>query len=308
MGVDFKTYLCSEDSHPVSLDADRTEECLNNGLFQKHVDEFIAKYGDLKESSRVLDYSYVKELITDGDFGLLTLLIAVANYGIKDYPDFWQTDALSLYTKYKGKKQFCASSTGKKPYDYTSGGLGIAHWDSGNLDDIYMTVGFDLSADKKHFDTLLPLSGTITKWKHILFEGIDRIAPVFSKGSKMRLFDRGLKQDSKWLKWAHDLLYYKDSNGSPIYQRYLFKLWLHKFWFPTISLLKSKESSNEHTICLQDAVRISRAGNSATSLIRSLVGKNVKDQYVGYYNDTDRYMRQKGFCRRCADIIGWEIK
>lgn len=304
MGIDIKTYLCSEDSLPVDLVLDKTKDCFDSGIFNNQVNKFIKEYGSLSGKSRLLDYSFIKEIIDAGNFGLLTLIIAVANYGIKNVPNTWDLDAVSLHHNYK---PFCASSEGKKPYDYKSGGLGIAHWDSGNLDDIYTTVGFPLSVDKSHFEGLLCTEGSITKWKTITFNGINRVAPVFSKDATMRLFDNGLKQDTKWKEWAHDILYYTDDNGEPVYQHYLFRLWIEKFWFRTIDVLKSKESTNEHKICLQDAVRISRAGSSMTSLISKSCGKTVKEQYELYKGDADRYVRQKAFCKRCADIIKWEL-
>ena len=303
MSTDLKAYLCSEDSTPISLDTDKTRQCIDSGIFFTHVDKFIREYGDLSGRSRLIDYSFIKEIADAGNFGLLTLIIAVANYGIKNVPSTWGLDAVSLYHNYKS---FCASSEGKKPYDYKKGGLGIAHWDSGNLDDIYMTVGFPESTDKPHFNSLLCRNGSIIKWKQITFNGITRIAPAFSKDASMRLFDDGLKQDDQWEQWAHDILHYTDKDSRPIYQHYLFKLWMDKFWFRTVNLLKEKESTNTHRICLQDAVRISRAGSSMTSLISKSCGKTVKEQYELYKGDADRYVRQKSFCRRCADIISWE--
>lgn len=304
MSIDIKAYLCSEDSFPIQLDADKTKDCIDNSTFTHQVDKFIKEYGTLTDRSRLLDYSFIKEIVDAGNFGLLTLIIAVANYGIKNIPNTWDLDAVSLYHNYK---PFCASSEGKKPFDYKSGGLGIAHWDSGNLDDIYTTVGFPLSVDKSHFESLLCSKGSITKWKTIVFAGIDRVAPVFSKDASMRLFDNGLKQDAAWRDWAHDILYYTDKNEQYVYQHYLFKLWVEKFWYRTVDTLKTKESTDAHTICLQDAVRISRAGSSMTSLISKSCGKTVKEQYELYKGDTDRYVRQKAFCRRCADIIKWEL-
>lgn len=303
MSIDIKAYLCSEDSSPVQLDLDKTKDCINDGTFFDHVDKFIREYGNLSGRSRLIDYSFIKEIIDAGNFGLLTLIIAVANYGIKNVPDTWGLDAVSLYKNYK---PYRASDEGKKPYDYKKGGLGIAHWDSGNLDDIYTTVGFPVSVDRAHFEGLLCTSGNITSWKQITFEGIKRLSPVFSKSSTMRLFDNGLKQDSQWEDWTHDILYYVDEYGKPIYQHYLFKLWMDKFWFRAVNILKEKESTDAHIICLQDAVRISRAGSSMTSLISKLCGKTVREQYELYKGDTDRYVRQKAFCRRCADIIKWE--
>ena len=301
--TEYKKYLCSEDDRITVVSQDNTRS-----VYKAHVKEFISTYGDLEGTNRLLDFSFVKKLINDRDFGLLTLLIAVANYGIKDPPANWKLDAVNLDPGYKSKKPFCASNTGKSPFDYKKGGLGIAHWDSGNLDDIYMQVGFpaDMSkADQDHFSKLLVTSGTVS-WGSGSFSGMSRTIPHFSKGAKMRLFDKGLKQDSKWLKWAHDILYYKTPSGEMPFQYFLFELWFNKFWYPTVNNLMSKSPSGSHRPCIQDAVRIARAGNSATGLISKSCGKDVASQYSVYYNDKERYMRQKAFCRRCADIIGYE--
>ena len=309
--TDYKKYLCSEDNKITSLSLDRTETLLNNGEFDKHVNEFLKGYGSTNGANRYIPFNFVNNLIGSGNYGLLALLIAVANYGISGAPTNWSLDAVNLDPDYKKKKPFCASNTGKAPFDYTKGGLGIAHWDSGNLDDIYTTIGFDpsevaTSAQKDHFKSLLVKDNSITSWKPIKFAGKDRIAPVFSKKHPdIRLFDKGLKQDSAWLAWAKKVVYYRTDSGDYIYNKYLFRLWVQKFWVPTVNSLKKKQSTAAHKIGIQDAVRIARAGNSATGLIYSSSGKNVQQQYQIYYNDKERYMRQKAFCRRCADIIGY---
>ena len=309
--TDYKKYLCSEDNKVTPLSLDRTETLLNNGEFDMHVNEFLKSYGSSNGANRYIPYSFVQNLIISGDYGLLTLLLAVANYGVSNAPANWSLDAVNLNPDYKKKKPFCASNTGKAPFDYTKGGLGIAHWDSGNLDDIYTTIGFDpsevaTSAQKDHFKSLLVKDNSITGWKPIKFAGINRVAPVFSKKHPdIRLFDKGLKQDSAWLAWAKKVVYYRTDSGDYIYNKYLFRLWVQKFWVPTVNSLKKKQSTAAHKIGIQDAVRIARAGNSATGLIYSSSGKNVQQQYQIYYNDKERYMRQKAFCRRCADIIGY---
>ena len=309
--TDYKKYLCSEDNKVTSLSLDRTEALLNNGEFDMHVNEFLKSYGSSNGANRYIPFNFVNNLIGSGNYGLLTLLLAIANYGISGAPTNWPLDAVNLDPDYKKKKPFCASNTGKAPFDYTKGGLGIAHWDSGNLDDIYTTIGFDpsevaTSAQKDHFKSLLVTDNSITGWKDITFAGKQRKAPIFSKKHPdIRLFDKGLKQDSTWLAWAKKVVYYRTDSGDYIYNKYLFRLWVQKFWVPTVNSLKKKQSTAAHKIGIQDAVRIARAGNSATGLIYSSSGKNVQQQYQIYYNDKERYMRQKAFCRRCADIIGY---
>ena len=306
-----KKYLCKEDAIFTSLSKDMTESLIASGAFR---DEFLNAYGSTTGANRLIDVSFVNSLVGVGNYGLLTLLIAVANYGVSGAPSTWDKDAVNLDPDYKNRSAFCASNTGKGPYDYKQGGLGIAHWDSGNLKDIYSTIGFSVDTKQNvldHFKQLLVTDNSITSFKQLQYnyngKSINRLVPVFNKTHPdMRLFDNGLKQDSDWLNWAYSILYYRDDDDRPAYQYYLFELWVKKFWIPTVTTLKKKTPRNGHTPSLQDAVRIARAGNSKTVLIAQSCGKTVAEQYELYYADKQRYVRQKSFCRRCADIIGWE--
>lgn len=327
---DLVAYLRTEDKKPIPLSADKTSNCIINGTFKTHVDEFLNKYGDLTGTSKLLDGAFVQKLINAGNFGLLTLIIGAGNYGIKNYNDFltgdnaWAIidDPVNLYKGLDTK--FCASNTGKNPYDHKTGGLGMPHWDAENLKDIYTTHGFDPDIsddDKKHFESLLiadypdPLKrpnydGKISKWKIgkcILDKTITRCFPVFSGKVYIRRFDKGLKQDAKWLEWARKILYYRGDGDNRVYQYDLFNRWIIKFWNPTMAKLKTTKAESGHTICLQDAIRISRAGSSATGLINDMVGRNVSQQYDIYYGGEDRYDRQKAFCRRLCDIVGYAL-
>lgn len=330
-------YLCTEDEDPIPLNVDKTNQCLQSGLFDTHVITFLHKYGDLTGTSKLLDADFIQTLMDDGNFGLLALLIGAGNYGIKNYEAYttgdhaWASidDAVNKYNELN-KTKFCASSGGKNPYDYKTGGLGMPHWDAENLKDIYTRLGFDENisdSDRKHFESLLldipkknseKYTGKITGWqtgklklyykKTGLDLGITRCFPVFSGTVYMRRFDNGLKQDTKWLDWAKQILYYQGESGNDrYYQLYLFQRWIDKFWLPAIKGLSNAKAESGHTICLQDAIRISRAGSSATGLMSQMYGKNVKHQYEIYYGGKDRYDRQKAFCRRIADIIGYEL-
>lgn len=318
-------YLRTEDEDPIPLNVDKTADLIINGTFRKHVDEFLNLYGDFTGTQKLLDGNFVQKLIEAGNFGLLTLIIGAGNYGIKNYSDEdWSKIKVDPVNLYKGlNTKFCASDGGKNPYDYKTGGLGMPHWDSDNLKEIYTRHGFDPNisdSDKKHFESLLiaehpkkpeEYNGTISDWKigkTALDQSITRCFPVFSGKVYMRRFDKGLKQDAKWLEWARKLLYYRGENdNNRVYQYNLFEMWITKFWNPTMSRLKTTSAESGHTICLQDAIRISRAGSSATGLIKEMVGKNVSHQYDIYYGGEDRYDRQKAFCRRLCDIVGYEL-
>lgn len=305
-------YLLTPDANRLPVSVDKTKLLFNNGIFQKHVDEFLNKFGRLTGASRYISSDFVKSLISAGDFGLLTIILGVANYGISNPDPKWKIDAVNYNPDFRNKKLFCASNMGKAPFDYKVGGLGIAHWDTSNYYNIYSTIGFpqDITqSERNHLANLLVLDGSISGWTDIVYCGESRKAPKFNTSKpKMRLFDddkkdpsiKGVKRDPLWLKWANDILNYK-KDGTYIYQHYLFKLWLIKFWYPTVDGLAKRNGS------IQDAVRISRAGNSFASLINASVGKDVVAQYELYEGDKERYVRQKCFCRRCADIIGYEL-
>lgn len=316
-------YFKTEDSIPVPLELDKTSECINSGKLNQHVDEFLENYGGLTNLDRVLDYKYVSNLVEDGNFGLLCLLIAVANWGVsKDYPSNWKQDAYTLLPEYKDKRPFCASDQGKTPYDYKSGGLGIPHFDSDNFLKFYTTFGFDNNisdSTKKHFESLLLSEGNVTGWSSIKFNSEARLIPTFASGSKPRNFDNGLKQDSEWLNWANNIVYFKNKDDQAIYQQYLTKYWIENYWLSTMQELKKYHSTSNHVICVQDAIRIARMKNSGTNqsqwgsdVYRHMYGCTVAEQSDAYgFNlqnaSEDRYNRQKAFCRRCGDILGWEL-
>jgi hypothetical protein len=125
-----------------------------------------------------------------------------------------------------------------------------------------------------------------------------------------RRFDDGLKSNKTWTDWAYSILHGKNSSGDMIYQAYLFRLWVTKFWEPTIQALKEEPAMGargDHRVCLQDAVRIARMGNSATSLIDKAAGFNVSTQldvYNSHYPDKPEHViKQWAFCKRCAYML-----
>lgn len=332
-GSTYESYLRMEDDIPIPLSKDMTAACISNGKFGKHVDEFLDRYGDLESTARRLDWSFVKKVLTDGDIGLLSLLYGPAHYGIKDPPSNWPKNDQVKYPPrdpvlhdpgHTKSKEFCAGNIGKLPYHYKIGGLGIAHWDAENLDDIYLTCGFDphmSQADRDHFAKLIisepvkqsdkaKFTGKVVGWKSGQYKGIDRLFPIFQGKCYMTRFDKGLKQDAKWLEWAKNIVYYKHPTKGRVYQHFLFEMWIRKMWLPTINKLKSSTPVKGHTICLQDAVRISRAANSRTGWISPMCGKNVSQQYDIYKsNGTQKHaMKQKAYCKRLCKILEWELK
>lgn len=307
-------YLRREDDNPIPYTIDQTDKLLYNGKFAEHVDNYLNLYFDKTGTKRNLNSNFIDYILTDGDFGLLALLIAVANHGVEDPQNLGLTDdPVTHMIEYKNRKPFLASDIGKKAKDHKpgEGGLGIAHWDAENLQDIYTTIGFDPSCDKNYFTKLLldvpkkekdkkKYTGIITGWRTGSFKNEDRVFPIFQKHCYMRRFDYGLSKDEKWEAWAKQLLEYNGPDGR-IYQQYLFQLWVKTFWIKSKQALANAISAHKY---IQDLVRISRAGNSASSFISQMAGQDCNRQYEIY--DTGKKLRddrQKSYCKRCNVII-----
>lgn len=312
--------VTKDDEHPIPLDIDKTERCLSDGTFALHVAEFIDKYGDFTGINRLLDYNFVKKIVKSGNYGLLTLLIAVANYGVKNPPPEWKTDPVNDHKDFVQRKPFCATGDGKTPYDHDEGGLGIAHWDDDNLKTIYTTCGFDpnlSSDDKSKLQKLFiadkpdrpEYTGRCTGWKSGTFKDMSRIFPEFERSPKptMRHFDNGLKQDATWLNWALNLLKYNKDGLSRPYQEFLFELWIKEFWIP----VKRRVSASSRPR-LQDVIRISRISNSYGGLKTKLDGKSVLAQCTRYLIEkpakATRYLKQFCFCQRACKIAEYEYE
>lgn len=308
-----------DDENPIPLSADKTELCLSNGVFNLHVAEFIDKYGDLKKTDRLLDYTFIQKLVKAGNYGLLTLLIAVANYGVKNVPSTWKVDPVNEHQEFVNKSPFCASGDGKTPYDCKRGGLGIAHWDSENLQTIYTSCGFDPSLSSNDKSKLQKLfiatppykshhTGKCTGWRYGTFKGMTRIFPEFEKKPKpsIRKFDDGLKEDDTWLNWAKDLLYYNRNGLFRKYQEFLFEMWIKEFWIP---VKKNVAASSRPR--LQDVIRISRISNSYGGLKSKLPGESVSEQFRKYIIQQPakviRYSKQFYFCQRACKIAEYEM-
>ena len=319
--------LYKDDEKIIPLEYDRTNVCIENGLFYEHVNTFLELYMTLDGAKRLIDRSFINELIMCGNFGLLSLLISVANYGVKDPDPAWGDDPVySSFSQAKNdaakRKPYYASNIGKTPDDFDKGGLGICHWDDANLKVIYTTCGFRPGMTKDYYEELanlivLPRQTDVSSeidfkgWKSIKYKGIDRLAPIFTKEAVMRQFDKGLRQNTKWVDWAEEIVNYKMGEENPKYpyQEFLFKLWVDKFWTYTARTLLAKKGRNKYIPSLQDLVRISRIGNSNKGLVDKVAGLPPKVQVETYcnYREPDRRRMQMMFCARTNKILEAEL-
>lgn len=326
----FKQLLTSPDATKVPISLDKTLENLSNGKFDRAVQEIIEI--QKKSGRRAFSYKsdwFKKRIVEDGNYGLLCLIVAVANWGVEDVPTDL-ADPMRMSEDAKGKKAWFAPSAvnGKGFFDYTAGGLGIAHWDSGNLQDIYERVGFTKEQATKDMLRLIYIKDAAKASWSPMPGNPDRFIPVppykESAGEAcLRKFDAGLSalflskelSSRPWQNWAKGIVEYKDGNGLYQYQYILTRLWVEKFWKPVIRKITKAT--------LNDAFRIARACNSANSYgMRSCNSDgtcaSILKQYTNYppgkitekgvtYDacEKKRYMNQKGFARRCADLVGY---
>ena len=127
----------------------------------------------------------------------------------------------------------------------------------------------------------------------------------------MRQFDKGLRQNTKWVDWAEEIVNYKMGEENPKYpyQEFLFKLWVDKFWTYTARTLLAKKGRNKYIPSLQDLVRISRIGNSNKGLVDKVAGLPPKVQVETYcnYREPDRRRMQMMFCARTNKILEAEL-
>lgn len=325
----YRNYLKEEDEIAIPIEYDKTVTLVSNGIFFEHVDEFLDTYGTERGGiyPTNLDYKFIKKLIDAGNIGLLSLLMNIAHYGAKNYPSTWTDDPLKHDPWHKNIIPFTHGYEGKAPFRYTFSGLGIADFDVGKIGRMYTRAGFNENIDKDHLASVIVKSpesdsqGTVSGWKSITFSkdknNPNRLVPIFknAKGKvvdkgKWTKFDCGLKQDSQWREWAKYILNYKGDSKNPWpYQHLLFSMWVELFWAPIVKKLKTTQSKNNHIICLQDAVRFSRAVNSGSNDISGIYGDRVEAFYNTYrsHGDAEHCVKQHAYAKRVNAILVYEL-
>ncbi len=117
--------------------------------FEKHIDQLLEIGGwsptgteKTQRYGESIPFELCREIVEDGDIGLLALVIGAGNWGVSGLPDdldpnpFQCQEHLAKYFgggRWKGR----GKGSGKHVMDLTQGGLGIAHYDSGKLKKLY---------------------------------------------------------------------------------------------------------------------------------------------------------------------------
>lgn len=338
-----KEILCEEDKRPLDVSLDATETLIKTGEFYNHVDEFISLYGNLSGADRKVPVSFVNKLKDAGNYGLLTMILAYANYGISGVTDEdianWGIDAVTKCDNYKDASPFsAATNTTRNPFS-TYGGLGMMDFDGLSLGVIYQLFGFDINNDKAKQDKFAKLivvdppteKKTISSFNSNgvkVTEEVDYIGKISqweantnlpaSVGTRLfprltyteyetqwRLFNDGLKKDSDWGKWAKQLLQYNNTSDDNV-GRY-FQRELFKLWVDRVWLFAVDGVNNHmtsgHFSCLQDVVRASVALYIEPSIGNAIFANNVAQQYKLFGGDAPKYIEKKAFIHRLNTII-----
>lgn len=334
--ANFCSYLCSSYTNPVPVSVDRTPENIKNGKFDKAIDELLSSVG----TKRVLDVSsdwFKKHILEECNMALLGLLGGAGNWGFSNVPS-GVLDCMTLCKDGQVRKGWDEPDEkhGKGLFDYKVGGLGIAHFDSGALYNIYRLIGFPAKyATREMLSLIFYANANSAVWQD-MSDGSGRKIPDLDNGGKCICDFNGMgKNASKrsglsaifsasspfpskpWQDWAHEILYAQNSDGSYPYQRILFRYWVDNFWMEQRNRLKNAT--------LNDIFCIARISNSVPAVAYTCCKRDgtavaPKAQYNAYcveYANTRgkteeekeekraRYARQLGNGRRVGDLIGY---
>ena len=332
--ANFCSYLCSGYTNPVPVSIDRTPENLKNGKLDKAVDELLALVG----TKRSLDVSsdwFKKHILEECNMALLGLVGGAGNWGFTNVPS-GVTDCMTLCKDGRKRKGWDEpdSSHGKGFFDYKVGGLGIAHFDSGALYNLYRLIGFpEKYATKDMLNLIFYTNASSAVWQDM---GNGRKIPSLTNGGKCICNFDGMGTNASkrsglaarfaasspypskpWQDWAHEILYAQNSDGSYPYQRILVRYWVEHFWMEERNKLKNAT--------LNDIFCIARISNSTPAKANACCKSDgtavpPKAQFNAYcveYANTRgateedkekkraRYARQLGNGRRVGDLIGY---
>ena len=283
--------LMEDDINPTPLNADKSNEC----TYSDDVNEFLQNYS----RQQSIPYSFVVQLVSHRNFALITLLIAVANYGVTDIPDkLKDKDPLVIGGELNREDGFERFNTGKNAYAYQpvgdkysiNGGLGIAHFDAAHYINFYQVFGFPEECEpeellyKEKNKVIVPVEKDDVALTASKNENTNHLRVTNTKltirntSVKAKTYDghesesyEGVKRNSKWLSWASKVV------SSRIRQQYLFCYWKDHFWNPC---MKKYEKANNDNATLQNVIRCARAKNSGKGSDTSLKTSQLVNTYI----------------------------
>lgn len=208
--------------------------------------------------------------------GLLTLCVAIANWGVKFPENIGVKDPAGF--DWKGRP----AKLGKHMRDYKYGGVGLAHFDSTALRRFW----------DKFYDSPLAPPRQLKRPEDWDFN-------VFIRSADKKY----------WLEWFRKLVNHKTV------QNYMLNYWLEHFWNPVWSKqFAARETENITVDDVGRAAVNARIRNSVPAVARRVVGQPVNDQIAEYLKHgrkkrgkrgEDRYRRQADFALRVPLIFNY---
>lgn len=294
---DVLNILTMNDKTAIPLSEDDSNGC----TFKEDVNEFLDKYSRQQN----VPFSYIEKLVSHRNFALITLLIAVANYGVVDIPkdsDLKSKDPLVAANEIDVDDGFENFTTGKNAYAFSpvgseypiNGGLGIAHFDAAHYIEFYQVFGFpeetkleQLLYKTDNNNNILPLEkndaevSTVNAGSNPLLVTNKKLT-IKNTSVKAKTYDGkpgsydGVKINSDWRSWASKVV------SSRIRQQFLFCYWKDHFWNPC---MKKYEKANNDNATLQNVIRCARAKSSSTPINTSKNTSELVKSYISEFPD-----------------------
>ncbi len=317
-----RTFLCQ------TLQCDKTAELLNEQIngFDADVKEFLAY---LKANKKVengkdvyprnIPYDMIKRFVLKGNYGLVNLLIGVANYGILpgtlpkplQTQDPFQYSDEAEHRKKAAAAPFQSVNIGKGAFDFDKGGIGIPHFDVHNIHELYVEFGLPpckLSELYVNYEVMYTINDRGLEKPYILSKAeLLKLKRDKDEKPKSKVFDE-LKNNKTWLSWLESLIQRDDV------QIYLFRQWAKNYWIDNLKEYKSVRDErigtaqeNNH-VAMQDLTLNSRIGNSMSST--SFVGLSPEQQAMVYiaFKEDDHVSRQLPNVQRVNLLIEYIVE
>jgi len=235
----------------------------------KYGDEYEANVRNKKDDGKgtKVPYSYIQKLIKRKEYGLLSLILTVANWGVSDVPSSIKDPLGSNWSGSKIDKNTLQSVDGKHCRDYIAG-LGILHLDGDNLKEVYNKFGKPDLSDSILFS--------------VNSKGKKKAKAIFPASGK------GLNQYDAFKKWGKKLMYDNNKAVEHVINKYLNETW------------KKAVSKNKGA---KEAMLYARIYNSLPSLANKVAGKSFNEMAKAYVAYKARYQTRVNRIKRAVVLL-----
>lgn len=235
----------------------------------KYGDEYEANVKNKKDDGKgtKVPYSYIQKLIKRKEYGLLSLILTVANWGVSDVPSSIKDPLGSNWSGSKIDKNTLQSVDGKHCRDYIAG-LGILHLDGDNLMEVYNKFGKPDLSDNILFS--------------VNSKGKKKAKAIFPASGK------GLNQYDAFKKWGKKLMYDNNKAVEHVINKYLNETW------------KKAVSKNKGA---KEAMLYARIYNSLPALANKVAGKSFNEMAKAYVDYKARYQTRVNRIKRAVVLL-----